>query len=282
MADNVAITAGSGTSIAADDITSVFYQRVKLSLGADGTAVDAVAGAGAVGTGVQRVTLASDDPLVVSGQLLDDTVFTDDAAFTPGTSKGLAVGFQADETSPDSVDEGDFGVPRMTLTRYIITSPRLDPFTVDLQITRPANTTTYAVNDALADTTPTSGGFTFTGMARISGGAGFISDAVFSFEEDAATPLQGELWLFDQSVTAVADNAAFVISDAEARTLVGIIPFVLTDGGNNGIHHVERVNMPYTCSGSANLRALVRAKNAYVPTTNSSILTCRLKGFWTN
>lgn len=64
MADNVAITAGSGTSVAADDIASVFYQRVKLSLGADGTAVDAVAGAGAVGTGVQRMTLASDDPLV--------------------------------------------------------------------------------------------------------------------------------------------------------------------------------------------------------------------------
>ena len=29
MADNVAITAGSGTSIAADDVSSVFYQKVK-------------------------------------------------------------------------------------------------------------------------------------------------------------------------------------------------------------------------------------------------------------
>jgi hypothetical protein len=64
MADNVAITAGSGTSIATDDIGGVQYQRVKLGLGADGTAVDAVAGAGVVGTGVQRITLASDDPAV--------------------------------------------------------------------------------------------------------------------------------------------------------------------------------------------------------------------------
>lgn len=40
MADNVAITAGSGTSIAADDISSVFYQRVKISVGADGSATD--------------------------------------------------------------------------------------------------------------------------------------------------------------------------------------------------------------------------------------------------
>lgn len=77
MADNIAITAGTGTTVAADDISSVFYQRVKLSLGADGTAVDAVAGAGAVGTGVQRVTLASDDPAVVSLAVLDDWDVTD-------------------------------------------------------------------------------------------------------------------------------------------------------------------------------------------------------------
>lgn len=66
MADNVAITAGSGTTIAADDIGGVLHQRVKLSLGADGTANDASAGAGAVGTGTQRVTLASDDPAVTA------------------------------------------------------------------------------------------------------------------------------------------------------------------------------------------------------------------------
>lgn len=41
MADNVAITAGAGTSIATDDISSVHYQRVKVTHGADGTANDA-------------------------------------------------------------------------------------------------------------------------------------------------------------------------------------------------------------------------------------------------
>jgi hypothetical protein len=40
MADNVAITAGSGTTIASDDIGGVQHQRVKISVGADGTAVD--------------------------------------------------------------------------------------------------------------------------------------------------------------------------------------------------------------------------------------------------
>ena len=39
-ADNFAVTAGSGTTIAADDISSVYYQRVKIAQGADGTGVD--------------------------------------------------------------------------------------------------------------------------------------------------------------------------------------------------------------------------------------------------
>lgn len=40
MADNVAITAGSGTVIATDEIGGVNYQRVKPAWGTDGTAVD--------------------------------------------------------------------------------------------------------------------------------------------------------------------------------------------------------------------------------------------------
>jgi hypothetical protein len=71
MADNVSIpTAGTAAAIAADDISSVLYQRVKLSLGADGTAVDAVAGSGVVGTGVQRVVLATDVALPAGTNLL--------------------------------------------------------------------------------------------------------------------------------------------------------------------------------------------------------------------
>jgi hypothetical protein len=41
MADNVAITAGTGTNIATDDIGGVQYQRVKMTWGADGSANDA-------------------------------------------------------------------------------------------------------------------------------------------------------------------------------------------------------------------------------------------------
>lgn len=75
MADNTTLNTGSGGDvIATDDIAGVKYQRVKLSLGADGAAVDAEAGAGAVSTAVQRVTLASDDPAVTALQLIDNAI----------------------------------------------------------------------------------------------------------------------------------------------------------------------------------------------------------------
>lgn len=46
----------------------------------------------------------------------------DDAAFTPGTSEVLPIGFLADETAPDSVNESDIGAARMSLDRkqYVI------------------------------------------------------------------------------------------------------------------------------------------------------------------
>ena len=45
------------------------------------------------------------------------SVITDDAAFTPATTKVQMAGFTADETSTDSIDEGDGGAARMTLDR---------------------------------------------------------------------------------------------------------------------------------------------------------------------
>ncbi len=66
MADDVDIPAGTAT-VATDEIAGRHFQRVKVALGADGTAVDAVAGNGVVGTGVQRVTIASDSTGTVCG-----------------------------------------------------------------------------------------------------------------------------------------------------------------------------------------------------------------------
>jgi hypothetical protein len=122
MADNLAVTAGSGTTIAADDVSGVLHQRVKISLGADGAATDALGGAGSVAAGVQRVTLASDDPAVVAAQLIDDAIYVDDGDFTDSVSKFALVGgvYQA---VPQSITDGDVGPMQVDVRGAQITSP---------------------------------------------------------------------------------------------------------------------------------------------------------------
>lgn len=150
--------------------------------------------------------------------------------------------------------------------------------TISTDVTRPADTTAYAINDAIANSTsaPTTGGFTFSGAARISGGSGIITDLWVASSADPATPLQGEVIIFDQAVTAINDNAAFAVSDAEIKTALAIIPFTLQDMGNNDAGHVQNLSIGFTCVGSADLRFLVRAKNAYAP-ASAEVFTYRLK-----
>lgn len=142
------------------------------------------------------------------------------------------------------------------------------PVSISSSIVRPADTAIYAIGDNIANSTsaPTSGGFTFTGAARKSGGSGIILGAtISSAAQNPATRLAGELWLFNAAVTNINDNAAFVLSDAEIKTCIGIIPFALfSAGANNLVCDIDCFKM-FTCVGSANLRYLVRARNTYTP-----------------
>lgn len=72
MADNVAITAGSGTTIAADDIGGVLHQRVKISQGADGSATDVSSAAPLQVTGANGTFPVTDN----SGSLTVDNAGT--------------------------------------------------------------------------------------------------------------------------------------------------------------------------------------------------------------
>ena len=107
--------------------------QVKLTDGVEVASVDAssrleVAVGNTVVVASHAVTNAGTFAVQVDGsaltalQKIDDPVLVDDAAFTPGTSSVSMAGFQADETTTDSVDEGDAGAARMTLDRKIITT----------------------------------------------------------------------------------------------------------------------------------------------------------------
>lgn len=156
------------------------------------------------------------------------------------------------------------------------------PATVSTSVTRPNDTSAYAANDCWSDSTsaPTTGGFAFTGAARASGKSGIIRSAVITSSADPATLLQGEVWIFDQAATAVNDNAAFALSDSDILNLVAVIPFSLATStagsGTNSVAVVTGINEIFTCVGTANLRFLVKVKNAYTPIANE-VLQVRLK-----
>lgn len=162
--------------------------------------------------------------------------------------------------------------------------------TATTSVTRQANTTAYAANQAYSDSSsaPTAGGFTLTGAAGRSGGSGIISDLTVMCSNDPATPLQGEIWIFDQAVTAINDLAAFSISSADILNLVGVVPFTLLSGGagtggatKGSYANIQGLNLGFTCVGTANLRYLLKVKNAYTP-ASAEVLTVRAKIVQTN
>ena len=160
MADSaIAITAGAGTNIDTRTEGTNSNHRQVIVIGdpatnagvapvdaTNGLAVDVKKvggqtpdfGTGNAGAATQRVVIASDQ--LASSQTAATTMASgyqlvafptdapgikvDDAAFTPGTSTIVMQGMQADESSTDSVDEGDAGAPRMTLDRKQIVTPQ--------------------------------------------------------------------------------------------------------------------------------------------------------------
>lgn len=92
MSDNVAITPGSGATVAADLIGGALHQRVKLSLGADGTAADAP-GDGTNGLDVDVTRMAA----LVAGEAhaaeVGGNLITVAVSFTrPGDTTAYAAG----------------------------------------------------------------------------------------------------------------------------------------------------------------------------------------------
>ncbi|MER8941367.1 hypothetical protein NKH82_17930 [Mesorhizobium sp. M0915] len=150
--------------------------------------------------------------------------------------------------------------------------------TVSVDITRPADTTTYAINDALSDSTsaPTVGGFTFANAVRAAGKTAFLTDLIVTSSNPAATALQGEIYIFDTAFTAINDNAAFGVSDAEIKTLVAKIPFAMAVGTNNNHVHVQNLGIALTAIGGRDFRFGIKVLNAYVP-ANAEVITFRAK-----
>lgn len=147
------------------------------------------------------------------------------------------------------------------------------PAIVSDSFTRPADTTAYAAGDAIADSASAPTVNEIAKCARKTGGGGLIESVILIDSANVATALEAELWIFDKTVTPDNDNAAFTPTDAEAETVVAIIPLTTSyvgdataGAGGNRVYLPAAVNKKFKCQ--ANSRSLfwaLVARNAYVP-----------------
>lgn len=74
--------------------------------------------------GADLATSTQAGAIQTATELIDDAIVADDAAFTPATTKVMMAGFEFDDVTPDSVNEGDAGAARMSANRNIYTTVR--------------------------------------------------------------------------------------------------------------------------------------------------------------
>ena len=94
---------------------------------------------------------------------------------------------------------------------------------VTIQQTPTVTAGAYSANDAVG------GLLTFANAGRVSTGGGVIKNVLLI--DDAGQDAAMELWLFDVTFTAMADNAAWAPSESDLRNLVAVIS---TDDSANG------------------------------------------------
>lgn len=128
---NVILAANSGTDIGDVDVTSVIPGVGATNLGKAEDAAHSTGDTGVMVLGVRQdsqvdfgadgdyvpLSIDADGAVRVAATITVAAEKTDDAAFTIATDKVNVSGYLADETTPDSVDEGDVGAARMTLDR---------------------------------------------------------------------------------------------------------------------------------------------------------------------
>ena len=98
---------------------------------------------------------------------------------------------------------------------------------------------------------------TFANAARSSGGGGVIKDVVIV--DDNGQDAEMELWLFDTTITAIANNDAWALTEVQLHTLITIVKS--TDGawcasGTPSANAIE-VARRYDCTGTSLFGQLV-------------------------
>lgn len=234
------ITAGSGTAIAADDVSSVWYQRVKL--------VDGTADSTAVIPGDATNGLDVDVTRVIPGTSATHLGKAEDAAHASGDTGVMVLGVRrADADSLTALaGANDDYIPVTTDIRgvlQVIARPAVSRIRVASSGLTTASTT-YAVGDTAGVI------MTFAGCAKVTGGTGTILSAVLLDKSDVGVDYR--LHIYRATVTLASDNVAWAVSDGDQESLIGILTMPsMLDVGANRVSTLANIGLPYDCAATS-------------------------------
>lgn len=139
--------------------------------------------------------------------------------------------------------------------------------------TRPADTTAYAANDAIAESTsaPTSWAFS---IGRVNGGSGQIIAALFATDQATCTA-RLELDLYSTNVGNYADNVEAAQTYTLFPTYLGTItaPNLAKKTGNSSVAVAQvGLNIPFKCgAASTTIYGLMRTLDAFTPASGQKV-----------
>lgn len=212
MVDNIAVTAGSGTIIGADDIGGgVLAQRVKPVWGPDGTGND--------------TDVATGKPLPIQLRGSDGTDRSNLLPISVADGGDVTVGARADAKSAAT---DTTAITAMQVWKQISASVQAlvaPGLSANVTVTRPSDTTAYTALDVLGPTGGGTSGIDFN-LAAVSGSNIMITGV--ALERDVAALISGEaaysLYLYNVTPpSALADNSPFDLSAGDRASFLGKI-----------------------------------------------------------
>lgn len=138
--------------------------------------------------------------------------------------------------------------------------------------TRPADTTAYAAQDVVSNSTSAPTLLAFGGAARGNGGSGLILSARHMKSSTTTSGATYRLILYKVStITAINDNAQFTMLYANRANRVGFIDFTHSTGGTGSDSSSALstfVNLPFVCDAAqSSLWGILIVTSAYTPTS---------------
>lgn len=128
----------------------------------------------------------------------------------------------------------------------------------------------YTADDVLG------GEMTISNAARESGGSGVLSSICMIAEDDDADGWAAdgvEVLIFGSDPAGTyADNDPLAVTDADAANLLGsVLLGTKVDCGDVSLLYARNIDLPYVCSGSANLYALAVNRGGASPEATDAL-----------